>query len=173
MTTRLAIALSFGLSAVSACGDAGDPAGSTCVITGAVGTGGEPIGGALAIGVGAAGSFQPVAAGSSLELVMGSQGAWMVLPVLRVDGDGVTAGGPCPHVRFDVAVGSGVEVDQTLTPPFERSDDGFWYSNEIELGLSLDIEQVEGQEASIEASIDDGDVSASVAVDRLLLLNER
>jgi hypothetical protein len=161
------------------CGDGGTTADppvdlDRCALTIDVGSGGVPIDGGLAIGLESDDTFAPLVDGGMVELVMGAQGGWMITPTLRVDGDAMLGGEPCPIAIFDSAVAEGgPTLSQTMPLLFVRQGEGEpWYSSVVPLFLSLDVDELEGKSASFGVTIDNGTMSAEVVVGDLVLRND-
>ena len=106
----LAVAL-LALALAGCAPDAARPAGEDCGASPEAATWIED---ALALGLasgggGGADGFQPVADGAPLELVLGSQGGWMITPILAVDRSMMASDGACVHVAVEVDLGIGGE----------------------------------------------------------------
>lgn len=126
----------------------------------------------IALGVSDAGSFRELEDQGTLELVLGNQGGWMVLPVMRLEMGDV-------DVRC-LGVGVGLELqilDSDLAaalpvaPVAFTEVDGGWYSDPLFLFLSLDVEELEGRRAALAARVAVGEDESVVEVDSLTLVN--
>ena len=124
--------------------------------------------GALQIGVRADGVFVPLVDSDTIELVLGSQGGWMVVPMLRVDSpelDDVD----CGWVELSGQVGDG-SVTMNHVEPLRFAREGrFFESDDVFAFLTLDLTEVEGQPVSLEVVVDLGDRSAATALDATLV----
>lgn len=164
--TLAAAALALALAGCAA--DAG-PAGEDC--------GASPeasatwIEDAVALGLtgGGGNRFQPVADGASLELVLGSQGGWMITPVLAVDRSMMASDGACVHVAVEVDLGAGGQpIAFEVTLPELGGTDLHFYSEPLSVLLSYDLAELDGRTATITAVVTDDDVASSCQVAALL-----
>jgi len=120
---------------------------------------------ALSLGLVGGGSFQPVADGAAMELVLGSQGGWMITPILAVDRRMMASDGACVHVAVEVDLGGGdapIAFDITL-PELGGTEDHF-YSEPLPVFLSYDVAALDGRAASITAVHEDDDVASTCQV---------
>ena len=159
-TTLAAAALTLALAGCAA--DAAGPDGEDCGASPEAATWIED---ALALGVasgGGAGGFQPVADGASLELVLGSQGGWMITPILAVDRSMMASDGACVHVAVEVDLGIGGEpIAFEVTLPELGGTDQHFYSDPLAVFLSYNLAELDGRTASITAVVTDDDVASS------------
>ena len=160
----LALALAAGCAA-----DAGPAGEDSCAAPEATTTWIED---ALVLGLaggGDGGGFQPVADGASLELVLGSQGGWMITPVLAVDRSMMASDGACVHVAVEVDLGAGGQpiAYQVILPEIGGTDLHF-YSEPLPVFLSYDLTELDGRTATITAVVTDDDVASSCQVAALL-----
>jgi hypothetical protein len=160
-TTRIAAAVLLALLAAACAADPGmDEAG--CAEPAAPGS---LIEDALALGLAGAGRFEPVAEGAAMELVLGSQGGWMITPILAVDRRMMASDGACVHVTVEVDLDGGdapITFDVTV-PELGGTDDHF-YSEPLPVFLSYDVAALEGRRATITAVLEDDDVASSCQV---------
>jgi hypothetical protein len=120
---------------------------------------------ALALGLAGSGSFQPVADGAAMELELGTQGGWMITPILAVDRRMMASDGACVHVSVQVDLGGGaapIAFDMTV-PELGGTDDHF-YSEPLPVFLSYDVAALEGRAATITAVLEDDDVASTCQV---------
>jgi hypothetical protein len=126
----------------------------------------------VAIGTRGTGQFREVLDGTSLELVHGAQGGWMVVLVLRAEASSAHGDSACLRAIIDVDLHDGAinaSEDRNLT--FSRDGD-YLYSPEVFAFLSLDVSELEGQPASLSATVVDDEHSAGTSVD-ITLVNEQ
>ena len=167
--TRLAAIL---CAVCAACGTAGepiepgdcDPVGTTRPA--------EPAAHALAIGTGSGADFRPIGDAGSLELVLGSQGGWMVTPTLEVDLLAMASDRVCVALRVEADLGAGEAplLDVLLGELGESGDR--WYSDPLQVFLSYDLAALEGRSATLVATFRDDDLVATSQVSVLLTNDE-
>ena len=120
---------------------------------------------ALALGLSGSGSFEPVADGAAMELVLGAQGGWMITPILAVDRRMMASDGACVHVAVEVDLGAGdAPIDFDMTVPELGGTDDHFYSEPLPVFLSYDIAALDGRAATITAVVADDDVAATCQV---------
>lgn len=132
----------------------------------------EVVADAVAIGVGAP-AFVPLADGSEMELDFGTQGGWMIRPVLRIAPERLGVEDPaCVWVEVVTAV-DGLEELPTTTISVPFHEDGDHADSEpLLVLLAFDLEQVEGRSATITATVS-GPVAQSTSVIAVDLVNRR
>ncbi|HUS63725.1 MAG TPA: hypothetical protein VMZ28_04240 [Kofleriaceae bacterium] len=126
----------------------------------------------IAIGVGDPGAFREVEDAGTLELVLGNQGGWMVLPVMRLEMGDVDMDCLSASVGVDLRI---LDSDLTAAVPETQvaftEANGAWYSDPLYVFLSLDVADLEGQHAALAASVSLAGDDAVVEVDDVTLVN--
>jgi hypothetical protein len=161
--------------ALFACGSGRDDAepkpDATC--TGPTPTKGAPVDGALEIGANVAGTFQQYADGDSIELVRGSQGGVMGVPVFRVDARALGTDGACAYLKVIVS------FDDASTPltydvrlPNSSPRDEYWSFTTLPLFLAYDASAVVGKTVTYNAAFRDDGEEADAQASLLLVDNE-
>ena len=125
---------------------------------------GSLVEGALSIGTGTGDDFRPL--GDTLELVLGSQGGWMVTPTLEVDLSAMATDGDCVRIDVSVDLGDGQELPYVAI--LSELVGERWTSEPLQLFLSYDLAAVEGQTAFLAASLEDDGVVATAEATALL-----
>jgi hypothetical protein len=99
------------------------------------------------------------------ELVLGSQGGWMITPILAVDRAVMASDGACVHVAIEVDAGlaGGPISYQAILPELAGGDDQA-VSDELPVFLSYDLAELDGRAATITALVEDDDVASSCQV---------
>lgn len=120
---------------------------------------------ALRIGFEMDGAFVPVESGETMELVLGTQGGWMILPVLEVETTDATSA-HCVSLEAEVT-GHPESITQSMRVRFEPSN-GALYGGPLQFFLSFDVASLDGRSALVTARI--GSAAESVEV---VLANER
>jgi hypothetical protein len=118
---------------------------------------------ALDIGIRQNGEFAAIADDAEVELVLGSQGGWMVVPMIRVVDPSIASDVACGRVRLEVSVGTDLAVDYANAILFEAHD-GVLDSSDLPTFLSLDLEALDNQPFELRATADIGDYSAVATV---------
>ena len=143
------------------------------VCTGPTPTRGTPVAGALSIGANVAGDFQPYADGDSIELVRGSQGGIMAVPVFRVDASALGTDGACTYldvlVSFDDA-SSPLNYDVRL--PNSSPHDPYWFFTTLPLFLANEPADVVGKTVTYNSAFRDDGQEADAVVSLLLVDND-
>jgi hypothetical protein len=173
MRTKTLAAVLLALALAGCAADAASPGEEDCGASPEAATWIED---ALALGLasdGAPAGFQPVVDGASLELVLGSQGGWMITPILAVDRSMMASDGACVDVAVEVDLGIGGEpfAFQVTVPELGGTDQHF-YSEPLPVFLSYDLAELDGRTASITAVVTDDDVASSCQVAALLTNRE-
>lgn len=121
---------------------------------------------ALVLGLAGAGAggFEPLADGAPVELVLGSQGGWMITPVLAVDRAKMAGDGACAQVAVEVDLGAAEPVRFELTVPELAGSDDHFYSDPLPVFLSYDLAELEQRQVLITAAFVDDEVASSCQV---------
>lgn len=128
------------------------------------------IDGAATFGAGELDDFRAVEDGAAMELVLGIQGGWMVMPRVRVDAAALGASpGSCvrgtstaviedaPAVGMQQVISLTYAGDQALSQP-------------LYILLSFDLDAIEGRHASIQLDVEGPDARARANA-RVFLVN--
>lgn len=160
-TTRIAATALVGLLVAACAADTGEEEAG-CAEPAAPGS---VIEDALALGRAGGGWFEPVADGAAMELVLGTQGGWMITPILAVDRRMMASDGACVHVAVEVDLGGGqAPIEFGMTVPELGGTDDHFYSEPLPVFLSYDVAALEGRAATITAVLQDDDVAATCQV---------
>jgi hypothetical protein len=166
---RVGLVVALGLAA---CGGGGDDDGppATCGSADA-GPPGDPVAGALAIGLGEPASFQVIGEDEAVELVRGPQGGWMVTPVLRVDASKLASDGICAHIEIGAVVDGADPLEYVLDVPQLAEDASYLYTDALPVFLSFDVTALVGKACTLSATVGDEGATASAEV-RIGLINQ-
>jgi hypothetical protein len=104
----------------------------------------------LRLGVESGGAFVPIESGETLELVLGAQGGWMILPSLEAESDGA-ADPLCVSLEAEVS-GHPEPIAQRMRVRFEPSN-GALYGGPFQFFLSFDVFALDGRSALLTARI--------------------
>jgi hypothetical protein len=117
---------------------------------------GGPVAAEVAIGSGDAGSFQRFADGAEAELVLGSQGGYMIVPTVRVDAlaFGLTGAGACIDLETSIA-GRVISSPSFGVPPLSNIG-GYYYVERLPLFLASELSEVEDESCNVKATLRDG-----------------
>jgi hypothetical protein len=126
--------------------------------------------GLLEIGSGDPGHFRVSEDGDTTEIVTGSQGGYMAIPVFRVEGTALGTDGHCTYLDVHVSVGSLAPLDYKIRLPDSSPVNQYWYFEMLPLFLSSRLDDIVGQTASYSAVFTDDGIGASAQV-RLLLVS--
>ncbi len=136
-------------------------------------TTGAPIDGALEIGEYVAGDFRAYSDGDSTELVRGTQGGVMAVPVFRVDASALGTDGACAYLNVIVS------FDDASTPlgydirlPNSSARDQYWFFTTLPLFLAYEESDVLGRTATYNAAFRDDGKEADAQVSLVLVDNE-
>jgi hypothetical protein len=124
--------------------------------------------GRLAIGTDETGAFVPVENGARMELVLGAQGGWMLLPVIEATTGKTADAAMCVELAAEID-GHSEPVAHRVRARF-RSRDGALYGGPFQFFLSFDLAALEGRSALLSARI----AGSTEAVEHeVLLANDR
>jgi hypothetical protein len=130
---------------------------------------GEPVAGALEIGIGGPSDFRALFAGEMQELVLGSQGGYMVTPVFRVDAAALGTDGTCAFIEVTHTVESMPPAHfHFMLPSFDASEP-YWYIGSLPLFLSRETTSLVGKSCTLSALFQDGGVATSAEAHTLLV----
>ena len=140
------------------------------VCSGPTPTRGTPIDGALAIGTGDASYYRPYVDGDRAQIVVGSQGGYMAIPVFRVDATLLGTDGFCTYLKVIATVDDGSDPHNfDIKLPNSSPSDAFWYFGTLPLFLASDESQILGHTVTYNASFYDDGKEADAAVSLLLV----
>lgn len=150
MRTLAIAALALALALAGCAADAADPTDADCAPSAPVAT---VIDDALTVR-------------GAAELVLGSQGGWMITPVLAVDRTMMASDGACVRVALevDLGAGGGEPITYEVTLPELAGTDAHFYSEPLPVFLSYDLAELDGRTAIITALLADDDVASSCQV---------
>jgi len=142
----------------SACGSAGEkPSAAETGCTGLAPTSGTPVSGALTIGSGSPQRFTPSMDGDTTELIIGSQGGYMAVPLFRVDATLLGTDGVCTYLRVEAAVDGQEPQNYTLKMPDSMPSEQYWYFGTLPLFLSYEETGIVDRDCTYTAAfLDDG-----------------
>lgn len=132
----------------------------------------EPVAGALEIGEGGPVDFRPIADGSSEELVLGSQGGYMVTPIFRIDTTLFDTDGKCAYIDVTHTVGTLDPASYHFVLPTQPSGEPYWYIGSLPLFLSYQSTGLVGQTCSLSATFGDDGKTTSAEVHTSLVDND-
>jgi hypothetical protein len=132
----------------------------------------EPIAGALEIGTGGPHDFRASSDGDEAEIVLGSQGGYMAVPVFRVDPGLMGTDGACAYLSVHVEVTTLDPVDYEVRLPNSTPTDPYWYFGTLPLFLASNPATLVGQTATYAATFRDDGKAASDAVSVVLVNND-
>lgn len=154
-----------------ACGEPASDDGACEVVPAEVGEG-EPLDGTLSIGVRRGGEFAGLTDEGPMELVRGSQGGWMVVPMLRVEAREVDLDVSCGWVKIEAAIdGDALLIEHVQEVGFEARG-SFLDSEDVLAFLSLDLAELEDRSCRLRASVDVGAHSIDASIDGVLVNDE-
>jgi len=128
--------------------------------------------GALVIGEGGPDDFRPIADNTSEELVLGSQGGYMVTPVLRIDAELLGTDGSCPTLDVTHAVESLSPAQFHFNLPAFDPKERYWYVGSLPLFLSWQTSGLVGKSCVLSATFHDQGVAAMAEVHTKLIDND-
>ncbi len=112
---------------------------------------------ALTIGSGSPQRFVPSTDGDTTELIIGSQGGYMAVPLFRVDSAAFGTDGVCAYLRVEAAVDGRAPENYTIRLPDSSPSEPYWYFGTLPLFLSYDEVDVVDRDCTYSAAfIDDG-----------------
>lgn len=115
----------------------------------------------LRIGFDSGGSFVPVESGETMELVLGTQGGWMILPVLEAESTETTQA-LCVTLEAEVT-GHPDSITQRTRVRFEPSN-GALYGGPLQFFLSFDVSALEDRAALLTARAGTSETSIEVVL---------
>jgi hypothetical protein len=159
--------------ALFACGGGGElpeqPAPEP-ICTGPTRTKAAPVDGALEIGEYVSNDFRPYTDGDGVELVRGSQGGIMAVPVFRVDAGALGTDGACAYLDVIVSFDDGATpLSYEVRLPNSSPRDQYWFFTTLPLFLAYDAADVAGKTATYNAAFHDDGKEADAQVSLLLL----
>jgi len=120
--------------------------------------------GALVIGEGGPNDFRAIVDGASEELVLGSQGGYMVTPVLRIDSQMLGTDGSCPTLDVTHLVESLAPAQfHFKLPPFDPQE-RYWYVGSLPLFLSWETASLVGKTCVLAATFQDHGMAATAEI---------
>lgn len=143
----------------------------TC--TGPAPTRGTPIDGGLEIGTGTGDDFQASMDGDPTELVIGSQGGVMAVPVFRVDARALGTDGACTYLKVIATFDDGsVPLNFDIRMPNSSPSEPYWFFTTLPLFLANRASDIVGKTVTYNAAFRDDGKEADAQVSLLLVNNE-
>jgi hypothetical protein len=167
----VSVAALLGALAALGCGTANDPrrAPEPARCTRPSPSKAAPLDAVLEIGSGGPGNFRAHEDGDTTEIVIGSQGGYMAIPVFRVDAVAMGSDGQCAYLDVRAAVSSLAPLDYSVRLPDASPADPYWYFGTLPLFLSYELDAVVGKTVTYSATFTDDGMSASDEVTLLLV----
>jgi hypothetical protein len=168
----LATLLAPGVVACGGGGDGGEPKPNP-VCTGPTPTKGTPVDGALEIGTGMGDAFRASADGDPAELVVGTQGGAMAVPVFRVDASALGTDGTCAYLKVIATLDDGsAPRNFDLRMPSSSPSEKYWFYTTLPLLLADSATELVGKTVTYNAAFRDDGQEADARVSLLLVDNE-
>lgn len=170
----LGIALSASALMCGACGGGHDesPPAPQNDCTGPVRTKGTLVPDALTIGTGSPQRFSPSMDGDATELIVGSQGGYMAVPLFQVDAAAMGTDGVCAYLDVQAAVDGQDPEDYVIRLPDSSPSERYWYFGTLPLFLSYDEGTVLDRDCTYTAAFIDDEREADAEVTLHLVDNE-
>jgi hypothetical protein len=136
-------------------------------------TRGAPLDGALEIGAYVSGDFSASTDGDTTELVRGSQGGVMAVPVFRVDASALGTDGACAYLKVIVSFDdASTPLSYDIRLPNSSPRDQYWFFTTLPLFLAYQESDVLGKTATYNAAFRDDGEEADAQVSLVLVDNE-
>lgn len=140
--------------------------------TGPTPASGAPIDGALEIGAGSGDDFRVSVDGDSTELVIGSQGGAMAVPVFRVDASAMGTDGACAYLQVITSFDDdSAPRNFEIRLPNSSPADPYWFFTTLPLFLANYASDIVGKTVTYNAAFRDDGKEADAQV-RLLLVDD-
>jgi hypothetical protein len=125
--------------------------------------------GALEIGNGGPNDFEPILDGDDEELVVGSQGGYMVTPVFRIDASLLGSDGVCPMLDVTHAIETREPAAFSFRMRDQPAGDMYWFVGNLPLFLATDDADLLGKTCTLSATFRDDGRTASASVTTTLV----
>lgn len=126
----------------------------------------------LAVGLGAPANFEPFVEGQIVPIVLGTQGGYMITPVVRADQARLGGDGRCTALELVAEVGEASPVRLSFELARVEVADGYAFSGTIPFLLSFDPIALQGQLCLVSAFWRDDAREASAFVTIMLAYDE-
>lgn len=148
----------------------GDDPGPQCVDTDA---GGPEVANAVALGGGTPDNFVAASDGGTFELEFGTQGGWMVRPVVRIDSARLGADDQsCVAVHLEADVPGITPIPATHVFPQFHHQTGAGFTDPVIVFLAFDLLEVENQPCTLRVTVVGPAASSSTSAQVTLVNNE-
>jgi hypothetical protein len=128
-----------------------------------------PVEGALEIGNGGPNDFEPIVDGDDEELVVGSQGGYMVTPVFRIDASLMQSDGVCVMLDVTHAVEAHEPAQFSFRVRDQPAGEMYWFVGNLPLFLATDDADLLGKACTLSATLRDDGRTASASVTTTLV----
>jgi len=132
---------------------------------------GAPVAAGVAIGSGDAASFDAFADGADAELVLGSQGGYMIIPTVRIDAVAFGTDGQQACIDLETSI-AGVSTSPISfgLPPLSNAG-GYFHVERLPLFLGSELSELEDESCRVTATLRDDGRTATGAV-RVVLVDD-
>jgi hypothetical protein len=113
----------------------------------------SPVAAEVVIGSGDAPSFQPFAHGADAELVLGTQGGYMIVPTVRIDALAFGPAGENSCIELQTRIGGAVVSSPSFSVHELTASEGHYYVERLPLFLSSELSGIEDERCSVTATL--------------------